>query len=63
MSFRHRAMFYRNRKLLKDVGIKLNLTKRRYGILKDVIDLAKEDPDLASIFTDVHCRLKVVLYI
>ena len=30
MSFRHQAMFYRNRKRLKDVSIKLDLTKRRY---------------------------------
>ena len=29
MSFRHRTMFYRNRKRLKDVRIKLDLTKRK----------------------------------
>ena len=39
-------MFYINRKRLKDVRIKLDLTKRRYGILKDAVDLAKEHPDL-----------------
>ena len=56
-------MFYRNTKLLKDVRIKLNLAERRYGILRDAIDLAKEDPDLAFSFEDVHYHLKVVLYI
>ena len=60
MSFRHRTMFYRNRKRLKDVRIKLDLTKRRYKILKDVIDLAKEHPDLNYVYADVNCLLKVV---
>ena len=46
MNFRHGTMFYGNRKRLKDVRIKLDLTKRRYRILKDAIDLAKEHPDL-----------------
>ena len=60
MSFRHRTMFYRNRKRLKYVRIKLDLTKRRYRILKEAIDLAKEHPDLDYVFTDVNCCLKVV---
>ena len=60
MSFRHRTMFYRNRKRLKDVRIKLDLTKRRYKILKDAIDLAKEHLDLNYVYADVNCRLKVV---
>ena len=60
MSFRHRTMFYRNRKRLKDVRIKLDLTKRRYKILKDAIDLAREHSDLNYVYADVNCRLKVV---
>ena len=60
MSFRHRTMFYRNRKRLKDVRIKLDLTKRRYKILKDAIDLAKEQPDLKYVYADVNYHLKVV---
>ena len=47
MSFRH-------------VRIKLDLTKRRYRILKDSIDLAKEHPDLDYVFADVNRRLNVV---
>ena len=60
MSFRHRTMFYRNRKHLNDVRIKLDMTKRRYGNLKDAIDLAKDLPDLDYIFADVNCHLKVI---
>ena len=60
MSFRHQTMFYINRKRLKDVHIKLDLTKSRYGILKDAVDLAKEHPVLDYFFADVNCRLKVV---
>ena len=60
MSFRHGTMFYRNRKRLKDVRIKLDLTKRRYRISKDAIVLAKKHPDLDYIFADVNCCLKVV---
>ena len=59
MNFRHRTMFCRNRKHLKDVRIKLNLTIRKYGILKDAIDLVKEHPDLDYVFADANCRLKV----
>ena len=54
ISFRHRKMFYKNRKRLKDVRIKLDLTKRRYGILKDAIDLAREHLDLDFAFGDVN---------
>ena len=60
MSFRHQIMFYRNRKSLKDVRIKLDLTKSRYKILKDAIDLAKEHSDLNYVYADVNCGLKVV---
>ena len=56
---KHRTMFYRNTKRLKDVRIKLDLTKRRYRILKDAIDLAKGHPDLDYLFVDVNCCLKI----
>ena len=59
MSSRHRTNFSRNRKRLKDVRIKLDLTKRRYRILKDAIDLGKEHPDLDYVYADVNRRLKV----
>ena len=46
MSFRHRTKFYKNRKRLKDLRIKLDLTKCRYGILKDALNVAAKHPDL-----------------
>ena len=53
-------MIYRNEKHLKDVCIKLDLTKGRYGILKDAIDLEKKKhPDLNYVYADVNCRFKV----
>ena len=52
-------MFYRNRKHLKDIHIKLDLTKREYGILKDAIDLAKEHPDLDYVFADLNAALRL----
>ena len=33
-SFKHRTSIYRNRNILKDVRVKLDLTKKRYNILK-----------------------------
>ena len=60
MNFRHRTMFYKNKKRFKDVRIKLDFTKRRYRILKDAIDLPKEHPDLDYVFADFNSHLKVV---
>ena len=51
-------MFCRNRKRLKDVPIKLDLTNPSCGILKDAIDPTKEHSDLDHVFVDVNCRLK-----
>ena len=42
MSYNHRTLFYRKKRNLKDVRIKLDLTKRRYGIFSYAIDQAKE---------------------
>ena len=61
MSFRHRTLFYyRNRKRFENVCIKLGETKRKYGILKDVIDLSKEHTGLDYVYADVNWLLKVV---
>ena len=54
-------MFYHDRKCLKDVRVKLDLAKRRYGILKDATDLAKEHLDLDYVYANVNCHHKVVL--
>ena len=60
MSFRQWTIFYRNRKRLKDVRTKLDFSKRRYGILKDATDLAKEHTDLDCVYADIDYHIKVV---
>ena len=43
---------------MKDVRVKLDLTKKRYNILKRSI--ADEKQDVIYVFADVNCRLTVV---
>ena len=38
----------------------IDLTKRRYEVLKKAINLANGNDDFDYVFTDVNCRLKVV---
>ena len=38
----------------------IDLTKRRYEVLKKAINLANGNDDVDYVFTDVNCRLKVV---
>ena len=56
-SFKHRTSIYRNRNILKDVRVKLELTKKKYNILKS----ADEKQDVNYVFTYINCRWKVVL--
>ena len=59
-TFHHRNMFYRAKnKLKRGVGIKLDLTKSRYAILKRANDHVKEVPSIKFCYADVNCRLKV----
>ena len=53
MSYRYQALFYQKRKNFKDVRIKLDFTKGRYGILKDAIDLD-------YVYADVNSQFKVI---
>ena len=41
-SFKHRIFVYWNRAILKDVRVKLDLTKKRYNILKSARSIADE---------------------
>ena len=59
VTFRHRTMLYRARKLIVHLGkIRLDLTKRRYGILKDAINIANKSEMIEFVYADVNCRLK-----
>ena len=58
-SFKHRTLFYRNRNKLKGVRIKLDLTKKRYNVLRSARSSANENQDINYVFADINCRLKV----
>ena len=60
VSFKHQTLFYRKRASLKNVRVKIDLTKRRYEVLKKAINLVNGNNDVDYVFTDVNCRLKVV---
>ena len=45
---------------MKDVSVKLDLTKKRHNILKSVRSIADEKQDVKYVFANVNCRLKVV---
>ena len=52
-------MLYRARKSIVHLGkIRLDLTKRRYGILKDAINIANKSEMIEFVYADVNCRLK-----
>ena len=45
---------------MKDISVKLDLTKKRHNILKSARSIADEKQDVKYVFADVNCRLKVV---
>ena len=59
-SFEHRTSFYRNRNKLKGVRIRLDLTKKRYNVLRRARSIADENQDVNYVFVDISCQLKVV---
>ena len=60
-TFRHRTMFYHSRKNLKrNVKVKLDLTKKRYSIFTETMQLVKDNQTVKSVMIDSNCRLKVV---
>ena len=58
-TFRHRTLLYYTRKELKGVTVKLDLTKRRYNLLKDARSLVQNVDGVKFAFADINCRLKV----
>ena len=59
MIFRHRPLFYRNRSILKNAKVRLDLTKKLYEIFTDAIDLVKAYKNVDHVMVDINCRLKV----
>ena len=62
-TFKARTTVYRKRREMKDVKIKLDLTKKRYALftkcVKDANDVNNNVVDY--VYSDINCRLKVVL--
>ena len=56
-SFTNRTLFCRNRNKLKGVRIKLDLTKKRYHVLRSARSIANENQDINYVFADINCRL------
>ena len=59
VSFRHRTILYRKRKHIKDLSIRLDLTKARYNLLKMVRQKTNDNDAVDFVYSDVNCRLKV----
>ena len=56
-TWRHRTMLYRKRKSIKDVRIRLDLTKTKLATLLKAQEKAKDNPIVEYVFADVNCRL------
>ena len=60
VSFKHRTLFNRKRATLKNLRVKIDLTKRRYEVFKKaILALVNGNNDVDYVFTGVNCRLKV----
>ena len=61
-NFRTRTKLYQKRnKLDKEIRVKLDLTKRRYNILKETSNMIdRKNLDSTYIYADINCRLKIV---
>ena len=58
-TFRHRTLFYRNRKKLKNKSIHLDLTKSRLSLLNEARKLIENNEDIAFCYADINCRCKL----
>ena len=59
-AFKHRTQLYKARKRLKSVRIRLDMTTKRYNILKDARIIADGNQDKVKfVYADINCRLKV----
>ena len=61
-TFRHRTLFYKNRKKIKSgARIRLDLTKDCYNLLVSVRKRVNNCPEVKYVYADINCRLKVKL--
>ena len=62
ITFRHRTLFYRPRKNLKNPKVKLDLTKSKSDLLKRANNHEKEIRAINFCYADVKCCLRVKLH-
>ena len=60
-SWTHRTLVYRSRKKSKNFKFKIDLTKRRMGLLSHARRLIKDVQGIDYAFSDVNCRLNLKL--
>ena len=53
-NFRHRTLFYRNRKNLSGKTVKLDLTRKRYTILSDARVLVEKNDNVDFVYSDIN---------
>ena len=58
-TFRHRTLFFRKRKDFCDMKVRLDLTKRRYKLLRAAQEMVESNENIDFVFADINCRLKV----
>ena len=59
---RHRSIIYTNRKVIEEscgYRFRLDLTKDRYKLLQEAIELVKGHNEIRYVYSDINCRLKV----
>ena len=64
-NFRYRTDFYRKRKSLKGKRVRIDLTKKRYDLLKRSMNFINDGSltkklQSVYVFADINCRLKIV---
>ena len=61
-TFRHKTLFYKNRKKIKSgARIRLDLTKDRYNLLVSARKRVNNCPEVNYVYADINWRLKVKL--
>ena len=59
-SYENRTKFYRGRKDIREaVGVSLDLTKTRLGILTEARKLIVDAADTKFVYADINCQLRI----
>ena len=58
-TFRHRTMVYKQRKQIKNVKIRLDLTKVRFSLLMKAREKIENNDKVKFVYADINCRLRL----